>query len=32
MISGKAAADPLNLNFDNGFLGTLMDKVVSFKV
>ena len=32
MIAGKTTADPLNLNFENGFSGTLMDKVVSYKV
>jgi len=32
MISGKAAADPLTLNFNEGYSATLMDKVVSYKV
>ena len=32
MIAGRTAADPILLNFEDGFSGTMMDKVVGYKV
>jgi len=31
-IAGHSSGDPLALNFDNGLAGTMMDKIVDFKV
>jgi hypothetical protein len=31
MLAGRTAADPLLLNFEDGFSCTMMDKVVGYK-
>ena len=31
-IAGHSSGDPLAFNFDNGLAGTMMDKIVDFKV